>query len=261
MGSPASEQCREQLPPILETQHEVVLTHDFEIYQTEVTQGEYLQVMTFNPSANTTLCGTNGTNCPVESVTWSMAAAYCNALSQPADQCYTCSGSQTSLTCQTAAAYAGAQIYSCPGYRLPTEAEFEYAMRAGTTTAFYSGPALAKNCNQADANADLIGWYKLNSGFPFQILNPVAQKQANDWGLYDVAGNVWEWSHELHAYALGSSKRIDPVETLGISGAPRTIRGGGAGDEAHSLRSAMRLYWDPTQTSNALGFRCVRSLP
>jgi len=133
MGSPAAEKCHYTD----EEQHDVTLTHDFEIQTTEVTQAQFKALMSYNPSVFKSC----GDNCPVEKVKWYEAAAYCNALSAKIGyaQCYTCTNSGTMVTCTWAVGYENEKTYKCPGYRLPTEAEWEYAYRAGTQTAYYNG--------------------------------------------------------------------------------------------------------------------------
>ena len=150
--------------------------------------------------------------------------------------------------------YSGENIYDCPGYRLPTEAEWEYAYRAGTTTAFYNGPIT--NCDGSDAKANAIGWYDANSG---ATTHPVGQKQANDWGLYDMAGNVWEWCHDWWQTSLGSSAVTDPV---GSGTDSRTARGGSCTFRAGALRAAERYFgFPPDFQFRTIGFRCARTLP
>ena len=246
MGSPASELCRGSN----EEQHQVTLTHGFEIQMTEVTQGQFQSVLGYNP-ASFSSCGST---CPVETVSWHEAAAYCNALSTQKGlaQCYTCSGSGASVTCSEASAYSGQTAYSCPGYRLPTEAEWEHAYRAGTTTAFYSGPITS--CS-ADANAGKIGWYSSNSG---STTHPGGQKQKNAWGLYDMAGNVWEWCHDWFQSSLGSSAVTDPWGSA--SGSYRVLRGGSWNLLANLMRAAARFnFLLPTDRNGDIGFRCCRA--
>ena len=101
--------------------------------------------------------------------------------------CYSCTGKGATAACKVAAASAGMAIYNCKGYRLPTEAEWEYAYRAGTTWPLYSGN-LPTPCI-SHANATLIGWYKNNS---YNRTHQVAKKKKNAWGLHDMAGNVSE---------------------------------------------------------------------
>ena len=248
MGSPASEPCRGSN----EDQHQVTLTHGFEISDHETTQGEFQALMGYNPSGFTSC----GASCPVEWVTWYEAAAYCNALSaqKGLTACYDCTGSDAGVSCTESTSYSGSKIYDCPGYRLPTDAEREYAHRAGTTTAYYNGandPAKCMACS--DANADAISWYKCNSG---STTHPVKQKPANAWGLYDMAGNVWEWCHDWYQANLGSSAVVDPV--VG-SGSLRAVRGGNWNSTAGGMRTAFRGGYGPTLLLNRIGLRCSRT--
>ncbi|MFH1132602.1 MAG: formylglycine-generating enzyme family protein [Pseudomonadota bacterium] len=244
MGSPPSEACRGSN----ETQHQVTLTNDFEISKYEVTQQEFQALMGYNPSYFLSC----GNDCPVEQVNWHQAAAYCNALSTQKgySQCYACTGGGPSITCSEALAYSGQNIYRCSGYRLPTEAEWEYAYRAGTTTAFYSGGITS--CS-SDLNANDIGWYVANSGGK---THPVGLKQANTWGLYDMAGNAWEWCHDWYG-TYGSSAATDPWGTSISSG--RVLRGGTWKYNAKFMRAASRYLNNPPIHSDWIGFRPCRT--
>jgi len=181
MGSPASEAGRYTS----ETQHSVTLTRGFAILSTELTQGEFNARMSYNPSFHTG-CPT----CPVETVNWHEAAAYCDALSTAAGRpsCYACSGSDASVTCSPTASYA--TPYDCPGYRLPTEAEWEYAARAGDARATYGGELDSAHllCEEPNTVLDPIAWFCGNSG---RVSHVVGTQTANAWGLYDMPGNVW----------------------------------------------------------------------
>jgi formylglycine-generating enzyme required for sulfatase activity len=249
MGTPDGELCRETDEP----QHKVQLTRRFEIGETEVSQAGFQQVMGYAPSSGTAC----GTDCPVENVTWSEAAAYGNALSKAKGlaACYDCSGSGADVSCMVATPFAtGAKtIYDCPGYRLPTEAEWEHAARAGTTTPFYSGAITS--CLDATPSADAIAWYKANSGAQ---PHKVAQKTANALGLYDVSGNVWEWANDWYD-DLSSTEVIDPPGPDGA--ASRTIRGGSYSDTPGKLRMAHRTQQATDYRSGEIGFRCARTLP
>jgi formylglycine-generating enzyme required for sulfatase activity len=159
--------------------------------------------------------------------------------------------------CSEKSAYAGPAIYGCPGYRLPTEAEWEYAYRAGTTTAYYDGPsdaAVWRLCSPLDANLDKIGWYCGNAG---DTTHPVAQKQPNAWGLYDMAGNVWEWVEDWWQDDLGSAAATDPV---GVNpGSTRVVRGGSWYSIPVYARAAMRNVYAPSLPIDDIGGRCVRT--
>jgi formylglycine-generating enzyme required for sulfatase activity len=248
MGSPANELCRDAD----EDQHEVKLTHKIEIAETEVTQKQFESLMGYNPSFHTTC----GATCPVEFVSWHEAVAYCNALSRAGGrpECYSCTGSGPHAACAVAQTFAGENgIYGCPGYRLPTEAEWEHAARAGTTTAFYVGGI--SSCMSTDGNAGKIAWYKVNST---GLAHPVAGKTANAWGLFDMAGSVYEWVNDWYAASLGSGSVTDPAGPA--NGTARVFRGGAYYFNAEHARSANRLSFSPTKRFTFLGFRCVRSL-
>ena len=261
MGSPAGELCRDE--NYLETQHQVTLTHGFEISTTEVTQDQFKKVRGHNPSMYTE----GGANRPVEQVNWHEAARYCNELSRvrQLDQCYSCSGSAyPELSCMTAAAYRGGPktIYNCPGYRLPTEAEWEYAYRGGTTTAFYNGGIA--DCD-TDPGASAIAWYRYNAAARASTAGTrmVGLKGKNPRGLYDMAGNVYEWIHDYFRQDLGSASVTDPVPTASDTGVlvdRRPLRGGGWLSEAHDVRAAARARNAATFRNYDIGFRVVRTL-
>ena len=248
MGSPTSEACRDSD----ETQHSVVIAHGFVISKTETTQAEFSARMIYNPSFYSAC----GASCPVESVTWHEAAAYCNSLSVLTGHspCYVCSGTQKTTSCTVSSSYQGTKtIIDCPGFRLPTDAEWEYAARATTTTPFYNG--YIGQCKQSDTNADALGWYKHNSG---GATHPTGQKLKNLWGLYDMAGNVREWTGDWYTANLGTGQVTDPVGPA--NGTTRVTRGGHYFDFAETLRSAHRDEAIPNNQFDNLGFRCVRTL-
>ena len=145
----------------------------------------------------------------------------------------------------------GHDPYSAQGYRLPTEAEWEYACRAGSTTAFANGPITDTVCD--DPNLDQIGWYCGNAN---GWTHPVAQLDANDWGLYDMPGNLWEWCNDWFAFYGGDE--TDPAGPPGPE-VNRVIRGGSWNNDAQYCRSANRSNNHPDYSNFNVGFRPANS--
>ena len=205
---------------------QVTISRAFYLQAREVTQGEYSALMGNNPSYFTSC----DSNCPVEKVSWEDAVRYANALSSKdgLTPCYDTSGNFQGL--------------SCSGYRLPTEAEWEYAARAGTTGSRYG-------------SLGMIAWTKDNSN---TTTYPVGQLGPNAWGLYDMLGNVGEWTHDWYGSYSGGAER-DP--TGASSGSSRVLRGGSWGNEARVARASDRLGNASGYRRNDLGFRLARSAP
>ena len=212
MGSPLSEADRGSD----EVQHTVTLTQGFWVSDHEVKQAEYEAVMGGNPSSFK-----GDLNRPVDSVSWNDAVLYCQKL--------------------TERERGAGLITARQAYRLPTEAEWEYSARAGTTGARYG-------------ELDAIAWWAGNAG---NATHPVKQKAANAWGLYDMIGNVWEWCGDWSGgYPTGSV--TDP--TGPSSGSLRVLRGGGWWlDVARGVRSAGRYGYGPGNRVSNVGFRPVLS--
>ena len=198
----------------------VRISKGFYLGKYEVTQDEWQAVMGNNPSFHSS-CG----SCPVEQVSWEDAQAFIGRLN---------------------ALSGGGR------YRLPTEAEWEYAARAGTTTGTYAGDIANPFGNNPVLNG--IAWYAENSG---GRTHPVGQKAPNGFGLYDMLGNVWEWVGDWYGDYPGRAV-TDPVGPA--SGSERVLRGGswGAGVYARSCRSASRLGFSPGSRFNSMGFRLLR---
>ncbi len=220
MGSPEDEPGRYWD----EKQHQVTLTRDYYMMTTEVTQAQWEAVMGENPSWFKNCGG----NCPVEDVSWDDVQVFITSLNAMEGRTY----------------------------RLPTEAEWEYAARAGSTTALYNGPIQILGYRNAPA-LDPIAWYGGNSGVSYAGAwdssgwsekqynhnragtHPVAQKQPNAWGLYDMSGNVWEWCQDWYGdYPDGAVVDPEGADT----GSSRVIRGGGWYGNARYCRSAYRNY-------------------
>ena len=207
-----------------------VTVSSFYMCEHEVTQEEWRAVMKSDPSYF------KGDKRPVEQISWYQAIEYCNARSsaEKLTECYRSSGG----------------VYYCDfsanGYRLPTEAEWEFAAKGGTKSSLeqpYSG----------SSTIDLVAWYDVNSG---NTTYPVMTKKPNALGIYDMSGNVWEWCWDWKgSYSSGS--QTDPVGAS--SGAGRVLRGGGWCGDASSCRVAGRNCDSPGYSNSGLGFRVVRS--
>ena len=167
-----------------------------------------------------------GENCPVEQVSWHDAQEFIKKLNERE---------------------------KTKKYRLPTEAEWEYACRAGTLTAFSNGGIEKETCGH-NPYLDAVGWYFRNSE---KGTHSVAQKQANAWGLYDMHGNVWEWCQDWQRkYPFHSV--TDPIG--GLTGMARIRRGGSWSHYPLFCRSAYRSWSDPDKGTPHVGFRLARSL-
>jgi len=208
-----------------ERQHNVVISSYYiSIYP--VTQIEYEELIKESPSYF------KGDNLPVENVNWYDAIEYCNIKSKKEGftPVYTIEGSEVWLD------------QFANGYRLPTEAEWEYACRADTKTPYNTGVTIK----------DITGWYNLNSG---DTTRPVGLKPANEWGLFDMHGNVWEWCWDLY----GVYKCVDDQKKKNVSSTHRVLRGGSWNNNAACLRSASRGSAHATQRFQNIGFRLARN--
>ncbi len=215
----------------------VIISRDFLMSTYEITQKQYEEVMGTNPSSF------KGENLPVEQVSWYDAVEYCNKLSEMEglEKCY--SGSGSTIVCD----------WNANGYRLPTEAEWEYAAKAGTRTDFYSGNLTNEYCRAIDANLEKIGWYCGNENFKTQ---KVGKKAPNDFGLYDMSGNVSEWCWDWYA-AYTDKPETDP-NGASTGSSSRVRRGGSWNSVAYACRSAFRDSYGPAGVRDNIGFRVVR---
>ena len=194
--------------------HMVHISQPFYLGKYEVTQEQWRAVLGDNPS-HFTDCGDT---CPVENVSWDDAQAFIEALNLR----------------------EGGQAY-----RLPTEAEWEYATRAGTRTTYSFG--------NRQSRLGLYGWYEDNAE---NTTHPVGSKRPNEWGLYDLHGNVWEWVADWYD-DYPTSRVTDPRGPS--SGTHRVIRGGGWRHEARDCRSASRGIGLPAFRSGYVGLRLART--
>jgi len=194
---------------------QVTLTQSFELGQYEVTQEQYEKMMGTNPSTF------KGQQNPVEMVSWNDCVEFCRKLSE--------------LPEEQAAGYE---------YRLPTEAEWEYACRSGTATAYSFG--------EDEGQLGEFAWYRGNSN---RSTHPVGLKQPNSWGLYDMYGNVWERCHDWY-HPLSGGSATDPSGRS--SGTARIMRGGGIDSPAEFCRSAFRSAVSPDNCLSEQGFRVLR---
>jgi formylglycine-generating enzyme required for sulfatase activity len=222
--------------------HQVTFTYNYLIDSTEIIQDEYTKVMGVNPSLFS-----GSSSSPVEYVTWFDAALFCNERSKRAGLDTVYSYSKVTGTPGNGCTLLSLLVCNLAksGFRLPTEAEWEYACRAGTATKFYWGDA------QDSATIAEHAWFFLNSG---QTTHPVATKGANDFFLSDMSGNVGEWCNDWFLDYAGVAE-VDPIGPA--VGASRICRGGAYNFHAPGLGSGDRQRYNPDGRGNNTGFRCA----
>jgi len=209
--------------------HKVTLTKDFYMMESEVTQELYQRVMNRNPSRF------QGLNRPVEKVNWFDAVKFANKLSsmEGLEQCYTINGNTVTWSKK-----------ECTGWRLPTEAEWEYAARGGQSYKYAGSNSVGD-----------VAWYDGNSD---DKTHDVCGKKSNGYGLCDMSGNVYEWVWDWKDSYSGN----DGTDLVGpASGPDRVGRGGSWGIGARDSRVSIRNYFDPTRRGFGLGFRLSRISP
>jgi len=229
MGSPEHEPGHSQD----EVLHEVTITKGFYLQATPVTQAQWTAIMGTNPSQ----FRNEGAPRPVENVSWNDCQDFIRKLNHMGPH----------------------------RYRLPTEAEWEYACRAGTAGSCAEGEITQLACEH-DAVLTVIGWYCGNSD---QMTHPVRQKNRNPWGLYDMHGNVLEWCQDWYGeygekklerangnWLTSTGPRTDPAGPR--IGRDRIVRGGSWFSQAKQCRAASRFSWAPDSKRNFIGLRLVR---
>jgi len=215
MGSPTDELGRDSD----ETQYTVTLTRAYYIQTTEVTQGQWQSVMNTNPSTFADC----GYNCPIEGISWNDTQTFISTLNSMGEGSYT----------------------------LPTEAQWEYAARAGSNKALSNGKIIDVS---TDSNLDIMAWYTPNSS---STPHTVAQKKPNAWGLFDMHGNVYEWCQDWYDdYPTNSV--ADPFGPL--TGTTRVYRGGSWDSYARYCRSANRSSNSPDNLYNYIGLRLLMTI-
>ncbi|MFO1488267.1 MAG: formylglycine-generating enzyme family protein [Verrucomicrobiota bacterium] len=238
MGSPTNELLRINI----ETQHVVTLTKSFYVAKFPVTQQDYQTLMGVNPSYYTPANGfAADLSRPVEQVSWSDATNYCAKLTQQER--------------------AAGRILTNWLYRLPTEAEWEYACRAGTATPFYTGTNLLAGMANFNVQYEYVGGVGLTNASSGTFLNrpsTVGSYPANAFGLSDMAGNVWEWCADWFG-SYSTNSVVDPQGPA--SGTARVFRGGAFNATGADCRSARRNSVNPSTAVNTIGFRVVLSAP
>jgi formylglycine-generating enzyme required for sulfatase activity len=203
-------------------QHKVTISKPFYLQSTEVTQGQWNKVMAYNLSSSKDC----GDDCPVESVSWDAAQRFISKLNQ---------------------------MEGTNKYRLPTEAEWEYACRAGTTTPFFTGDCISTD--QANYDGNYPGENCPKGQYREKTVK-VGSLQPNAWGLYDMHGNVWEWCQDWYG-DYPSESVVDPKGP--DKGERRVLRGGSWFGTAGYIRSADRRRYNPLSI-RGLGFRVARDL-
>ena len=236
MGSPDSETGRQWN----EKQHRVIISKSFFLQESEVTQGQWEKLVGFNPSSFSKL----GKDYPVDTVSWNDCREFIRVLND---------WEKTNK------------------YRLPTEAEWEYACRAGSQSAFSSGSITVMSCSDPEPALLETAWYCYNSGLASPPRDfkphPVRTKLPNPWGLYDMHGNVQEWVLDACEWRTLFSRKTgvrtetyqdNIVDPLSKDGPRRVFRGGGWYQNGKYQRSAYRGQYKPIARKNSLGFRILR---
>ena len=267
MGTPTSDKSKG--PGEVPT-YNVDFGYNYTLGQTEVTQKQFQDLMGYNPSQGT------GDNKPVNNVTWHEAAAYTVLLSRKnkLTACFKCTpdpvegqmeANKDKLNCEVTGQFVNESQYvtDCTGYRLPTEAEWLFGYRAGENyKSYYNGDQIPpsegdRNTCYDDNKLKVIAWYCNEKG---DQPNEVKKKEANRWQLYDMSGNVEEWTFDIFSgtFSGSSQNRIGPSPSA--QDEPRVIKGGSYESTPSLCRGAARSSKKPSERSPLLGFRIARTI-
>ena len=248
------------------------LSQDFYMMTTEITAEEYSAITGYNPSFFS-----SSVDLPVGNINWHETVAFANTITNlynskkgtSLDTCYSCTGTGDDVECTVKSDFEGVAIYSCSGFRLPTEAEWELAARSGTTEDIWTGhgPNLGGTIVGNECSADIPITDGTGQSFLEQYAwfcgndephgtKSVAGKSPNGFGMYDMSGNVWEWSHDVFGDVYPSTT-VDPIGPT--TGNIFVLKGGRWGNVPSVLKLGLRTSGTDTYRDRCVGARLVRS--